>query len=104
MGYVEAVAEKREGLHDDYAPKFDRLSTERRVLGFVTTEVDIDALGPRNTFHALQVGLTADDNTAYTGHDEQLQSYLGSLIEAGLLSEADGVYTVTDAGWTELVN
>lgn len=94
---------------EGYEPHFDRLSTTRRVLGHVTDEVDVDALGPRNTLSALAYGLATDANTAISGDPDEVasevQEHLDALTEAGLLNvRKNGSYEVTAAGLTELRN
>lgn len=86
-----------------FAPLFPRLGTHRRVLGHVTPEVDRTAYGPRNTLPALTYALVRDDETDIS-YPEQIPQYLADLVQAGLLTEADGTYTVTDRGWQELTN
>lgn len=88
---------------ENYEPHFPRLSVTRRVLGHITPEVDRDDLGPRNTLHALTVGLISDPHTEID-YPEQVGPYLNALVVAGLVSEHDGVYTVTEAGRRELTN
>lgn len=92
-----------------YEPHFDRLGVTRRVLGHVTDEVDVDAVGPRNTLEALSYGLATDANTPLHGTSTEVapevQEHLDSLVEAGLLKvRKDGSYEVTAAGLTELRN
>lgn len=91
-------------LHgENYEPHFPRLSVTRRVLGHITPEVDRDDLGPRNTLHALRIGLISDPHTEIS-YPEQVPPYLDALVKSGLVSEDDGVYTVTEAGRRELTN
>lgn len=99
----DAVTEDDDNSVEDYEPKFDRLSTERRVLGHVTDD-DHVGRGPRNTVDRLALELQEDPNTRYGGNVEQLQGYLDDLEEAGLIEQSDGVYTVTGDGQTELAN
>jgi hypothetical protein len=89
---------------DDYEPVLDRLSTERRVLGHITDE-DHAGRGPRNTAERLALELAEDPHTAVE-HDEQeiIQGYLDELEDADLIEQTDGVYSLTDAGLTELAN
>jgi len=97
--------------------KFPRTSVERRVLGHVTDEVDLTALGPRNTLAALTYALVRDRNTTHpAGENAKLDTdgattaqsaqlvleHLQRLEDEGLVEEDAGHYTVTDAGWTEL--
>ena len=82
---------------------FARLSTERRVLGFITDE-DHAGRGPRNTVERLSFELAQDEYTHYAGNFDQMQGYLDALEEAGLAEQTDGVYAVTEAGRVELVN
>jgi hypothetical protein len=89
---------------EDYKPKFDRLSTERRVLGHITDEGHVGR-GPRNTAERLAVELHEDPYTEYGGDQQEMQDYLDSLEQAGLiLGRGDGTYEVTDDGRTELTN
>ena len=88
---------------EDYEPHFDRAGTERRVLGHITDD-DHVGRGPRNNIDRLALELSEDPNTRYAGNIDQLQDYLDALEQAGLVEQADGVYTVTDAGRTELAN
>lgn len=99
---------------------FPRLSTERRLLGHITDEVDITAFGPRNTLSALTYALMTDRNT--TNPPESLPrlnvdgvtvvavaqtvlDMLGALVEAGLVEDrGDGSYAVTGAGADELAH
>lgn len=91
-------------LHSlNYEPRFPRISTTRRVLGHITEELDRTDLGPRNTLPALTFALIADDHTDIH-YPEQVPPFLDDLVEAGLASELDGVYTVTEAGQRELMN
>lgn len=88
----------------DYEPHFERTSTERRVLGHITDE-DHVGRGPRNTAERLELELSEDPNTQYGGNSEQLQGYLDSLEQAGLIEKHDdGTLSVTEAGVTELSN
>lgn len=108
---------------DGYEAKFDRLGTHRRVLGFVTDEVDQDAtddnasrflvskdfLGPRNTVGAIAFAMARDSNSPHVAPhlDEASQSVgkaLDELEAAGLVESQDGRYSVTDAGRDELRN
>lgn len=110
-----------------YEPRFDRGSGFRRVLMSITDEVDVSALGPRNSIPALayflarnpdsphvnkpsstlvkllqgaELGL-AEDATA----EGQVRRYLAALADAGLVAEReDGSYELTDAGRHELRN
>lgn len=88
---------------EGYEPKFDRLGTQRRVLAFITDE-DHMGRGPRNTVERLSLDVSEDPYTRYAGNFDQMQGYLQELEEAGLVAQTDGVYSVTDAGMTELVN
>lgn len=97
------VTEPHELYGENYEPHFPRTSVTRRVLGHITPEVDRDDLGPRNTLHALTVGLIADPHTEID-YPEQVPPYLAKLVDSGLVTEKDGVYTVTEAGWRELMN
>lgn len=90
---------------EDYEPHFDRLGTERRVLGHITDE-DHVGRGPRNTPERLALELAEDPYTAIE-FDELgvVQGHLDALEEAGLVEKReDGTYGVTEAGLTELVN
>jgi hypothetical protein len=87
----------------NYEPVFPRTSVHRRVLGHITPEVDRDDLGPRNTLEALTYALIHDDHTEI-GYPEHVPAYLDALVNAGLATEQDGVYAVTEAGWRELMN
>lgn len=88
----------------DFEPVLDRLGTERRVLGQITDE-DHVGRGPRNTAERLAEELAEDPYTAVE-HNEQdvVQGHLDTLEEAGLVEQTDGVYSLTDAGFTELAN
>lgn len=88
---------------ENYEPVFPRTSTARRVLGHITDEVDRSELGPRNTAHAIAAGVIRDPHTDIH-HEEQLQPFLDALVDTGLASEHEGVYTITEAGWRELMN
>jgi hypothetical protein len=88
---------------ESFEPVLDRLSIQRRVLGFITDE-DHLSRGPRNTVERLALELEEDEFTNYAGNFEQMQGYLDELEEAGLVQQADGVYTLTDLGFTELAN
>jgi hypothetical protein len=99
---------------------FPRLSLARRVLAFVSDEVDETAYGPRNTLTALTRGLSIDSHTTnpqnpdaerldVTGSLEDVvravYECLTSLVDAGLLKQAaDGSYRVTNAGRMELAS
>jgi hypothetical protein len=88
----------------NYEPVFPRLSVTRRVLGHITPEVDRDDLGPRNTLHALTVGLISDPHTEIH-YQEQVAPYLNDLVASGLVSlDGAGTYAVTEAGLRELMN
>lgn len=96
---------------EDYQPRFDRLGTARRVLGHVTDEVDVDALGPRNTLAAISHGLLTDANTREISNMSpelaaaETQGHLDKLVEAGLLvRRGDESYELTDDGLIELRN
>jgi len=100
--------------------KFDRLSVERRVLGHVTDEVNITALGPRNTLAAITYDLMTDRNTTHPPSTHPrlevdgvsteeiaaaVLAHLTALQDAGLLeARADGTYAVTEAGHLELAS
>ena len=88
---------------EDYEPHFDRTGTTRRVLGFITDEEHMGRA--RNTVAVLADDLADDPYTAVE-HREQdaVQNHLDALEEAGLVEQNDGVYSVTDAGRTELAN
>lgn len=90
---------------EDYEPHFDRLGTERRVLGQITDD-DHVGRGPRNTVERLSVELAEDPYTAIEFNEEDaVQGHLDALEEAGLVEKReDGTYGVTEAGLTELVN
>lgn len=90
--------------YENYEPVFDRLSTERRVLGFITDE-DHAGRGPRNTVERLSFELSQDEFTRYAGNFEQMQGYLDHLAERGLVTrDENGVYSITEAGFVELAN
>src|SRR5215831_20963755 len=88
---------------EDYDPNFDRLSTERRVLGFISDE---DHLGrPRNTVEVLAEDMRDDPNSDHAGDVEEMQEYLDSLEGVGLVAKRDDeTYEVTEAGRVELAN
>ena len=88
----------------DFEPVLDRLSTERRVLGHISDE-DHVGRGPRNTAERLAQELAEDPNTAVE-YDElgAVQGYLDTLEEEGLVEQSDGVYSLTELGFTELAN
>jgi hypothetical protein len=97
---------------------FDRLSVERRALGHITDEVDVTALGPRNTLAALTYALMTDANTTHPPAGlprldvdgatveqvaQAVLDLLSRLVGAGLASQRpDGSYAVTEAGVAEL--
>lgn len=90
-------------IREDYEPKFDRLSTTRRVLAHVTDDVD-PVHGARNTLEALQSALVEDPNTHLSDPGE-VEPELEQLLEAGLLKKLeDGKLKVTHDGMVELVN
>lgn len=110
---VQPEPETPEGeLHpsqvEGYEPKFDRLSVTRRVLGHVTDEVDVSALGPRNGLEALAYAIATDAHTPVHGTPievaPEVQKHLDLLVEAELLQRRGNVYALTDAGLTELRN
>jgi ribosomal protein S19E (S16A) len=89
---------------EEYEPKFDRIGTERRVLGHVTDE-DHVGRGPRNTAERLSRELAEDPYTDYHGSFEMMQHYLDVLEGAGLLEKReDGTYAVTESGRYELTH
>jgi ribosomal protein S19E (S16A) len=89
---------------EDYIPKFDRVGTERRVLGHITNE-DHVGRGPRNTLERLQQELAEDPHTNYDGDGPELQGYFDALEGAGLVKRHEnGTYSVTAAGRTELAS
>jgi hypothetical protein len=91
-------------LHSlNYEPVFPRTSVTRRVLGHITDEVDKTELGPRNSLKAITAGVIADPHTEIH-HAEQVQPYLDAIVDSGLATFHAGVYTVTEAGWRELMN
>jgi hypothetical protein len=89
---------------ENFEPVLDRLSTERRVLGHISDE-DHVGRGPRNTVDRLAQELAEDPNTAVE-YDEQgaVQGYLDTLEEEGLVEQTNGVYSLTELGFTELAN
>lgn len=93
-------------LHDDnYEPKFDRTGTTRRVLGHIT-DMEHAGRGPRNTTARLAQELAEDPYTMINfNQEDQVQSHLNNLVEAGLVEHRDDdTYAVTDAGQVELAN
>ena len=89
---------------EDYEPVLDRLGTERRVLGFITDE-EHAGRGPRNSVERLSFELEQDEFTRYSGNFEQMQGYLDTIEEAGLIEKRDDdTYALTEAGLTELAN
>lgn len=102
------MTEKKDPYRDDdYEPKFDRLSTARRVLGFVTDEEHLDH-GQRNTVENVARELADDPNTPKIRADGDLdavQGHVDSLVSVGLLDvREDGTLAVTLAGHVELRN
>jgi hypothetical protein len=107
-----------------YEAQFDRAGTVRRVLVFVTDEVDLDAneqnmsrylqgkeaFGPRNTVEAIAFAAARDDHTPgvppnYDAAKDIVASALEKLEEAGLVTRRTaGSYKLTAAGQTELRN
>jgi hypothetical protein len=87
----------------NYEPVFPRTSVTRRVLGHITDEVDKTELGPRNSLAAITAGVIADPHTEIH-HEEQVPPYLDAIVDSGLATFHAGVYTVTEAGWRELMN
>lgn len=97
---------------------FPRLSVERRVLGYITDEVDVIQIGPRNTLAAITYALMTDRQTTNPpegtprleteGKDaaviiEDVLGKLTALIDAGLVEQRqDQSYAVTEAGQAEL--
>jgi hypothetical protein len=90
-------------IEEEYEPKFDRLSTTRRVLGHVTDE-DHVGMGPRNTPERLAYELAGDPYTNFDQGDD-VQEHLDDLEAAGLVQKReDGTYAVTEAGTYELMH
>src|SRR5215472_6506246 len=81
--YGPPVTEPHELYVEDYEPHFDRLSTERRVLGHITDDEHVR--GPRNTIDQLDVELTEDPHTRYDGDKGKLADMLEMLVDAGLV-------------------
>lgn len=88
---------------EEYEPKFDRLSVQRRVLMHVTDEEHVGR-GPRNTADRLTQELAEDPYTEF-GEDNDSQEYLDDLEASGLVEKRDdGTYGVTEAGHYELTH
>lgn len=86
---------------EEYEPKFDRLSTTRRVLGHISDE-DHVGMGPRNTPKRLAYELAGDPYTDFS-EDDDVQEHLDELEEAGLVQKReDDTYAVTEDGTYEL--
>jgi DNA-binding PadR family transcriptional regulator len=73
------------------------------VLGHITDE-DHVGRGPRNTAERLAQELDEDPFTDFAEDTAAMQELLDDLEASGLVSQDDGVYTVTDAGHAELAN
>jgi hypothetical protein len=89
--------------YESFVPVLDRLSTERRVLGFITDE-DHMGRGPRNTVGRLSFELELDEFTDHAGDLDEMRGFLDTLEAVGLVEQAGGVYSLTDLGLTELAN
>lgn len=92
---------------DGYEPRFDRLSTTRRVLAHVTDEDHVDR-GPRNTVKRLAEELAEDPHTPKITGDsavDDVQTHVDRLVDAGLLERRDDeTLALTREGRVELVN
>jgi hypothetical protein len=98
------LAQYRVEDYENYEPVLDRVSTERRVLGFITDE-DHAGRGPRNTVERLSFELEMDEYTQFAGNFDQMQGYLDTLENEKLVAhDEDGVYSLTEAGFVELAN
>ena len=88
----------------DYEPVLDRYSIERRVLGYIT-DMEHGGTGPRNTVQALAIWVAHDEHAPiYNGDEDEMQEYVDTLVDAGLVVEEDDRYRLTEAGLVELVN
>jgi hypothetical protein len=102
----EGASEPAEGHPDHvegYEPHFDPEGTTRRVLGFISDDLHLGR--PRNTLAVLAEDLADDPNSVVEhNEDEAIQTHLDKLVDAGLVEESDGIYSVTQAGRVELAN
>src|SRR5258708_785843 len=100
--------------------KFDRTSVHRRILGHITDETNVTALGPRNTLAALTYDLVRAVNRTHpppgrprlevegknsTEVAQLVYDHIDALIDAGLVVQReDGTYAMTDEGHLELAS
>src|ERR1700744_6008356 len=90
---------------DDYEPRFDRVGTTRRALGFVSDEDHVG--GPRNTVERIHSNMAEAPNSPRINDDslDAVKGHVDRLLGANLLeTREDGTLAVTEDGWRELMN